>query len=154
MHIFRTPFPKNTSASQLMSTLETDYWNLFKQYIDGYHILRRTSFKCWGGISIDQGNEETFMRNLKSEGSLIRGRGFNNVQINLFIFSYQLCAEITDAIEKLSTIIFIVFWDFLMFYQIFLSPQVKRCTIIVYKHCIYELPHELRNNLKLRILGN
>ena len=49
------------------------------------------------------------MRNLKSEGSLIRGRGFNNVQTNLFIFSYQLCAEITDAIEKLSTIIFIVF---------------------------------------------
>ena len=58
---------------------------------------------------MDQGIEETFMRNLKSEGSLIRGRGFNNVQINLFIFSYQLCAEITDAIEKLSTIIFIVF---------------------------------------------
>ena len=28
-----------------------------------------------------------------------------------------------------------------MFYQIFLSPQVKRCTIITYKHRIYEFPH-------------
>ena len=41
-----------------------------------------------------------------------------------------------------------------MFYQIFLSPQVKRCPIITYKHGIYELPHELTNDLRLRILGN
>ena len=41
-----------------------------------------------------------------------------------------------------------------MFYQIFLSPQVKQCAIITYKHDIYELPHELPNNLRLRNLGN
>ena len=41
-----------------------------------------------------------------------------------------------------------------MFYQIFLSPQVKRWAIIIYKHGIYELPHELPNDLRLRILGN
>ena len=35
-----------------------------------------------------------------------------------------------------------------MFYQIFLSPQVKRCAIITYKHGIYELPNELPNELK------
>ena len=29
----------------------------------------------------------------------------------------------------------------------FLSPQVKRLTIITYKHGIYELPHELQNDL-------
>ena len=40
-----------------------------------------------------------------------------------------------------------------MFYQIFLSPQVKRCAIITYKHGIYELPHELLNDLRLGILG-
>ena len=50
--------------------------------------------------------------------------------------------------------IFIIFWDFLMFYQIFISPQVKRCTIITYKHDTQELPQELPNHLKLRILGN
>ena len=38
-----------------------------------------------------------------------------------------------------------------MFYQIFLSPQVKRWAIITYKHGIYELPHELPNDLRLRI---
>ena len=36
-----------------------------------------------------------------------------------------------------------------MFYQIFLSPQVKRCVIITYKHGIYELPYEWPNDLKL-----
>ena len=40
-----------------------------------------------------------------------------------------------------------------MFYQIFLSPQVKRCVIITYKHRIYELPQEFPNDLRL-ILGN
>ena len=37
-----------------------------------------------------------------------------------------------------------------MFYQIFISPQAKRCVIITYKHGIYELPHELPNDLRLK----
>ena len=47
-----------------------------------------------------------------------------------------------------------IFWDFLMFYQFFLSPQVKRSVIISNKHGVHELPHELPDNLKLRISGN
>ena len=30
-----------------------------------------------------------------------------------------------------------------MFYQIFLSPQVKQCAITTYKHGMYELTHKL-----------
>ena len=47
-----------------------------------------------------------------------------------------------------------------MFYQIFPSPQVKRWTIITWKHGIYELPHDFPNHLRLfktedlRKLGN
>ena len=53
-----------------------------------------------------------------------------------------------------------------MFYQIFISPQVKRCSIISYNHGIYELPHEFRmvytaggalptqEKKRLRVLGN
>ena len=54
----------------------------------------------------------------------------------------------------IATISFKIFCDFSMFYQIFLPPQVKRWAIIAYKHCMYELPHELSNDLRLRILGN
>ena len=53
-----------------------------------------------------------------------------------------------------STISFIIFWHFSMFYQIFLSPQVKRWAIITYKHGIYQFPHELPNDLRPMILGN
>ena len=58
--------------------------------------------------------------------------------------------------SRLSTVSFIIFCDFSMFYQIFHSPQVKRWAIITYKHGIYELPHELPNDLRFRIrkLGN
>ena len=41
-----------------------------------------------------------------------------------------------------------------MLYQIFFSPHVKRSGIISTKHGIYEVPHELPNDLRLRILGN
>ena len=53
-----------------------------------------------------------------------------------------------------TTISFIIFWDFSMFYQIFLSPHVKRWAIITYKHGIYELPQKLPNDLRLRTIGN
>ena len=35
-----------------------------------------------------------------------------------------------------------------MFYQTFLSPKVKQGAIIAYKHGIYELAHELPNDLR------
>ena len=41
-----------------------------------------------------------------------------------------------------------------MFYQIFLSPRLERRAIITYKHGVYELPDELPNELRFRILGN
>ena len=41
-----------------------------------------------------------------------------------------------------------------MFYQIFLSPQVKRFVIIGNKYRIYELNHELPDGLRLRKFGN
>ena len=41
-----------------------------------------------------------------------------------------------------------------MFEEIFLSPQVKRIVIISNTHGIYELPRELPNDLRFKILGN
>ena len=54
----------------------------------------------------------------------------------------------------LQTIVEIIFWHFLILYQFFFSPQVKRSVIISNKHDIYKLPHEFSNNWWLRILGN
>ena len=48
----------------------------------------------------------------------------------------------------------IIFRDFSMFYQIAVSPQVKRWAIITYKLGIYELSHELLSEVRFRISGN
>ena len=47
-----------------------------------------------------------------------------------------------------------MFWDFSMFYKIFLLPQVKQWAIITYKLGVYELCHELPKKLRFKILGN
>ena len=39
-----------------------------------------------------------------------------------------------------------------MFYQIFLSPQVKRCAIVTYEHGIYELPNDFGLPAKINFL--
>ena len=41
-----------------------------------------------------------------------------------------------------------------MFYQIFISQQLKQFVIITYIHRKYELPHKLLNDLRLMKLGN
>ena len=51
-----------------------------------------------------------------------------------------------DIIYNMETIL----WDFLMFYHFFFSPQVKRSAVIINKQGVYELPHELPNNLRLK----
>ena len=97
-----------------------------------------------------------------------QGRSIESIECLLYYFHLLLRFDQTSVHEfklwRRPTIIFIIFWDFLMFYQIFFSPQVKRCAIITYKHSIYDprviivyqhnLPYQLPNDLKLRILEN
>ena len=59
------------------------------------------------------------------------------------------CSKTTHSYNQFHNIL-----TFFIFYQIFLSSQVKLCQIIIYKHGICKLPHELSNDLELRILGN
>ena len=81
--------------------------------------------------------------------------------VSVFNRKYPFWANSLQIIKILSLnwnlvpkIISIIFWGFLIFYQIFLSSHKKRCLIITFTHDIYELPHELMNDLRLRILGN
>ena len=71
----------------------------------------------------------------------------------LHVEQYKTVVEEQISSEN-SCIITIILWDVWMFYQIFLSPQVKRSTNISNKKGVYELPHELPNDLKRMILWN
>ena len=73
-------------------------------------------------------------------------------------YSYSVSLEIVVDYRKLKSFqgTHNPFHNILRLFDVknfFLSPQVKRCAIITYKHGIYELPHELPNDLTLRILG-
>ena len=71
---------------------------------------------------------------------------YKEFQVKLMNQTWENC--------KKPTISLMIYWDFLMFYQISLSPQVKPRAIITYKYGIYELPNQLLKDLRLRILGN
>ena len=76
-------------------------------------------------------------------------------KIRALIDLFLLCAY--DHSIEIYAIVSKIFWDLLMFYQIFLSPQVNQCAIVTCKLSIYELPHELPNNIRnedLRKCGN
>ena len=44
-------------------------------------------------------------------------------------------------------------WSLFVVLPIFFSSQMKRWVTVTYENGIKKLPHELPNNLKLRILG-
>ena len=53
-----------------------------------------------------------------------------------------------------TTAVVIIFWAFLILYQIFVSRQGERDMTNIHKNCICKMPNDLPNNLILRILGN
>ena len=84
---------------QQMSTLEKDNPTVYRDFINGYHVIRRSE-RVWSGLSPDLVIEQTLMRSLKSTGGLTRGTGFKEVQRNVYLYSRAPCAEISDAIEE------------------------------------------------------
>ena len=66
--------------------------------------------------------------------------------LNLMKFFEEVIYAIKPAI------MIITFRVFLLFDKILLSREVKRSVIIINKHGIFELPHKLPNDLRLRVL--
>ena len=59
----------------------------------------------------------------------------------------------THYIYRLSTILVIIFWNFATFYYRSDLPRVKGNLISSTANLVYELPHKLPNDLRLRKLG-
>ena len=67
------------------------------------------------------------------------------------LIKYQKVLRKSTITPAASCIIFIIFRHFLMFYQRFFSPQVKRCAIITYKYGIYKFASRIAE--RFRVLG-
>ena len=59
-----------------------------------------------------------------------------------------------DQKRNFQTIVVIIFWNYTIFQYRSNSLHVKRNFISSIANLVYELPHELSKNLRLRILGN
>ena len=53
-----------------------------------------------------------------------------------------------------AAILVAIFWNFMMFQCMSISPQVRRTLISSIINLVYELPHQLLNDLRLESLGN
>lgn len=84
---------------QIMKELEEERPELFRKFSEGFATLRRTD-KYYGGIPSDQIIEQMLMRALKTRGGLTRGRGFTEVQQSVWLFSRNICAEVTNAVQQ------------------------------------------------------
>ena len=104
--------------------------------------------------NVERFEKLTFLRDLDSR--LTQGELYNNCQepynklTQIFSEVLNYHAPVKQKVVRCNQDL----KNFLMFCQIFLSPQVKRCSIITYKYGMYELPQELPNDLRFRILGN
>ena len=97
-------------------------------------------------------NEATFRTESSSVSNNIKFQIFQN---RFIMFSHFLLTRLNALMfMQITAIMVIIFWDFLTFTQIFLPLQVKQSQIFSNKRRIYELPHDLPNDLRLRILGN
>ena len=67
-----------------------------------------------------------------SKVAVLSNLGWKSIEVTGLILIFAVILKLYKLPVKMSTIIFIISWDSLMFYQIFLSPQVKQCAIITY----------------------
>ena len=66
-----------------MSNLEEKHPDVYRKFLDGFHVVRRSN-QCWAGPSSDLVIEQTLMRSLKSTGGLTRGSGMTEDMRNLW----------------------------------------------------------------------
>ena len=79
-----------------MSNLEETHPDVYRKFLDGFHVVRRSK-QCWTGLSSDFVIEQTLMRSLKSTDSLTRGSGMTEDMRNLWTLSAPVTPEYNIA---------------------------------------------------------
>ncbi|XP_045178258.2 uncharacterized protein LOC123538319 isoform X1 [Mercenaria mercenaria] len=83
---------------QNMINLEREHPDVFRQFMDGKHTVRRSD-RYWAGLSTDLVIEQVLMRSLKSNGGLTRGRGISEHQRVLWSLAMPATAEMNAAMQ-------------------------------------------------------
>ena len=84
-----------------MSTLQTDHPEVYRSFMSGRHVVRRSD-RYWAGLSTDLIIEQCLMRSLKTSGGLTRGRGLTEQQRVTWLLAMPACAEVNRVMQELS----------------------------------------------------
>ena len=112
--------------------------------MDGSCRINSNYLKIWHGSTLNMILKAYFMMLTRNHSKYINN--FKAVNISQ---QHSSSAQVT-----LSTVLVIIFWNFIISQYRSDSPQVKRNLISSKTNLVYELPHKLPNSLRLRILGN
>lgn len=88
---------------QSMSKLNETHPDVYQQFENGYHVVRRSD-RYWAGLSTDLVIEQVLMRSMKTCGGLTRGRGMSETQRTVWLLSTPACAEINRAMQEFTGI--------------------------------------------------
>ena len=88
---------------QQMNNLEENHPDVHRNFLDGFHAIRRSN-QCWAGLSSDLVIEQTLMRSLKSTGGLTRGSGLTEDMRNLRTLSAPATSEYNIAMQNFTNL--------------------------------------------------
>lgn len=85
----------------MMQTLQQDHPDIYRIFLEGYHVLRRSD-RYWAGLSTYLVIEQVLMRSVKTSGGLTRGRGMTETQRSQWLLSMPSCADVNTAMQNLT----------------------------------------------------
>lgn len=83
---------------QSMISLEHDKPSVFRRFMNGLYVIRRTD-QYWAGLGCDLVIEQALMRSLKTAGGLTRGSGMSEHQRALWTLSVPVSSSYNDAMQ-------------------------------------------------------
>ena len=84
-----------------MDKLEETHPTVYKQYMEGLFVLRRSD-SYWAGIFSDLYIEQVLVGSIKSVGGLTRGRGFLESTSLIWLLSTPACGEVHKAMQEIT----------------------------------------------------
>ena len=88
---------------QQMSKLEDEHPTVYRHFIQGLHVVRRSN-RLWAGLPTDLVIEQALMRTLKTTGGLTRGRCMTEQQRLTWVMAMPACAEVNKIMQDVTGI--------------------------------------------------
>ena len=86
-----------------MSNLEEKHPDVYRKFLDGFHVVRRSN-QCCAGLSSDVVIEQMLIRSLKGTDGLTRGSGLTKDMRNLWTLSAPVTFEYNIAMQDLTNL--------------------------------------------------